>query len=195
MQKFAYLLTIPVLLTGLFLFSCTKEIDKDLAARASLNNEILLMVDGTESPYSYLSHLKPEDITRADIINSQKMATYFYGDRAKNGAIFITTKKIKFSETIQVGFCLADDKYLLLTRIPANSQKRYKLIGSKTGKEEFTAEFGEGSFFLNGTEYNTEEIMSLHPTFINNLLKTGTDAQNKVKMKLKDANAIIADKE
>jgi hypothetical protein len=195
MQKFAYLLSIPVLITGLFLFSCTKEIDKDLVAPASLNNEILLIVDGTEYPYSYLSQLKPEDITKADIINSQKMASYFYGDRAKNGAIFIRTKKMALSEKIQVGFCLADDKYLLLSRIPDNSQKRYKLIASKSGKEEFTAEFGEGSFFLNGTEYNTEQIISLHPTFINNLLKAGTDAQNEVNMKLKDVDARITDKE
>jgi hypothetical protein len=92
---------------------------------ASDANEVTLFIDLQHRPYKDIAQIKPEDISSVEIYNIMPMASHWFGEKAKNGAIFIRTKNYPFSvsEKVQVGFCIDENKYVQLSRKPGMERK------------------------------------------------------------------------
>ncbi len=67
------------------------------------NNNPLLVLDGVQTPLSFLSSLNPNDITDVTVLKGSSAAA-IYGPDSRNGAIIVTTKKGTKSDRTDVSF-------------------------------------------------------------------------------------------
>lgn len=66
--------------------------EKVVRQDTAMADKPLVVVDGVEKKYSYLQGMNPSAIAHVEVLKD-KSAKEMYGDRAKHGAIIVTTKK------------------------------------------------------------------------------------------------------
>lgn len=85
--------------------------DKSLNSTISNSQKPVCILDGCEVDSTVLNRLNPNDISTIDVMKD-KAAIMKYGDKAKNGVIFIKTKK--YNEKIRTGEAIDPEKALLV---------------------------------------------------------------------------------